>query len=317
LVKSLQSGALSVALCLLLASPVANSQAPGRAWLPAPLEPRNNPSSAEKVALGKRLFNDPALSQTRQYSCASCHQPDSHFTDGRPLALGATGDVHSRHTPTLYNSAYNASFGWDDRGLNTLEAQHLIPLLNQDPIEMGFSTESLDIIKATTGYRADFGRAFPAEGPLADAITLDNLIKAIASYVRTIRPPLSAWDNYLYYDKQSAMSDDAKAGMSLFFSQRLGCSHCHSSFNFSGPVQHAQETAPPVFHNTRVAGSNLAFRAPTLRAIRHTAPYMHAGQFASLRDVLHHYENTHADRVPRFRLSESERIALIAFLEAL
>ncbi len=317
MVTSLPSVALCAALCFLLTTPFAHSQSPERAWLPKPLEPKNNPSSAEKVALGARLFSDPALSQTGTYSCASCHQPDKHFTDGRKVAIGATGDSHTRNTPTLYNSAYNASLGWEDLGLYSLETQHLIPLLNQDPVEMGFSTELLAKLQAVPSYQTDFARVFSDETTSAGVLTLNNIVMAIASYVRTIRPPLSAWDKYLYYDKQSVLSDESKAGMSLFFSDRLACSHCHGSFNFSGPIQHAREETTPVFHNTEVDGSSLSFRAPTLRAIRHTAPYMHAGQLPTLQAVIHHYESSSAERVPEFQLTESERAELIAFLETL
>lgn len=114
--------------------------------LPEPVVPANNPASASKIELGKRLFSEGALSATGEFSCASCHQPQQHFTDGLAVARGATGELHSRNTPTLYNVAYNASFGWDDQGIDTLEAQHLIPLENTDPVEMGFSPKAFGIL---------------------------------------------------------------------------------------------------------------------------------------------------------------------------
>ena len=301
----------SVVLTLLATTLFASSAfACAEPWLPTPIEPEDNPSSAAKVALGEALFSDTQLSGNGTYSCATCHKPEAHFTDGLEVAIGATGELHSRHTPTLYNVAYHASFGWDDTALTSLEDQHIVPLTNKAPVEMGFRDDLLLNIEGT--YSTQFERAFPDE-----SLSLNTVVKAIAAYVRTIRAPESAWDRYVYFDEQEALSAEAKAGMALFFSERLGCSHCHGSFNFSGPLKHLVEQAEPVFHHTGVAGSELSFRAPTLRAIQHTAPYMHAGQLDSLRDVLSHYEQTEAERVPDFKLTEQERIELISFLEAL
>lgn len=279
-------------------------------WLPALIEPEDNPSSTAKIELGQILFNDTRLSGNGTYSCATCHKPANHFTDGLDVAVGATGELHSRNTPTLYNVAYHASFGWEDSALTSLEEQHLVPLTNDAPIEMGFMPSSLEKIEQAYGARIQ--QAFPNE-----TLSLQLIIKAIAAYVRTIRAPESAWDRYVYFDERSAISAEAKAGMTLFFSDRLGCSHCHGSFNFSGPLKHELEQAEPVFHHTGVAASQLSFRAPTLRAIKHTAPYMHAGQLKTLEDVINHYENTDSERVPNFVLSAQERLELISFLESL
>ena len=301
----------SVGLTLLATTFLVSTElAHAQSWLPPPIEPEDNPSSAAKVALGEALFSETQLSATGTYSCATCHKPDAHFTDGLEVAIGATGELHSRHTPTLYNVAYHASFGWDDTALTTLEDQHIVPLTNDAPVEMGFTKDLLPQIEGTHGTQ--FERAFPNE-----SLSLNTIVKAIAAYVRTIRAPESDWDRYVYFDEPAALTQEANAGMTLFFSERLGCSHCHGSFNFSGPLKHAVEQAEPVVHHTGVAGSELSFRAPTLRAIKHTAPYMHAGQLDSLRDVLDHYEQTEAERVPDFKLSKQERIELISFLEAL
>lgn len=284
----------------------------GTDFYPAPLVPADNPSTVEKVALGERLFSEPALSVTGNFSCASCHQPDQHFTDRLPVAIGATGEPHTRNTPTLYNVAFNASLNWDDQGITQLEDQHLIPLLNDDPVEMGYDETLLKALLKDPAYASAFGEAFPGR-----TITTRELAQAIAAYVRTIRAPVSAFDRYLFFDQQSALSDEARAGMALFFSDRTGCSHCHASLNFSGAVVHEFQQAPPVFHITGVGGSEHAFRAPTLRAIRHTEPYMHDGSLASLSAVLDHYQSTQAERVPQFRLTAKEAAQLIAFLESL
>lgn len=286
-----------------------SAPAPAQTWLPAPLEPSSNPSSPAKVALGRELFHATALSGTQRYSCATCHQPERHFTDGLPVAVGATGQSHTRNTPSLYNVAYNASYGWDDSGVTRLEAQHRLSLTSGDPVEMGFDPR---LLVRLNPYRSRFEAAFGDT-----EISLDRVIKAIAAYVRTLRAPISPWDRLIFFDEAAAMEVDARAGMALFFSDRLGCSGCHSSFNFSGPVRHQGADQEPQFHHTGTTRSDRAFRAPSLRAVRFTAPYMHNGAIATLPEVLLHYERTDATEIPDFILTEEERHQLIAFLEAL
>lgn len=257
------------------------------------------------------LFSETLLSSTGEYSCASCHQPQRHFTDGRARALGATGELHQFNTPTLYNVAFNASFGWTDSGLDSLESQHLVPLYNQHPVEMGYQPGLLQKLLEQPAYAHAFQQVF------AEPASTSNMIKAIAAYVRTIRAPVSAFDRYLFFDITDDFAALQQHGMELFFSARLGCTTCHASLNFSGPVQHVIQQAPAAFHITGVGGTTQAFRAPSLRQIANTAPYMHDGSLTSLTEVLHHYETVSAPHVPDFALSDAERSALIAFLQAL
>lgn len=283
--------------------------ASGRGYHPPPLLPEDNPPSEAKIALGQRLFHETALSVNATRSCASCHQPERHFTDGLARAVGALGDEHPHNTPTLYNVAYNTSLGWGDDGLTSLEQQHRVPLFNRAPVEMGYRDEFVTRLEEDASYVAAFEAAFGA------GITTDRIILALASYVRTIRAPQSAFDRYLFYDE--ALDADADAGLSLFFSERLGCATCHASFTLSGPINHAEQKAAPVFHITGVGGSSRAWRAPTLRMVSETGPYMHDGSIPDLAGVLRHYETTDAERVPDFSLSEAERHQLIAFLKTL
>ena len=90
-----------------------------------------------KVRLGRRLFYDTRLSGNGTYACASCHQQKLAFTDGRPHALGSTGQSHARSAMSLANVAFNASYGWADPNTRTLEAQMAVPMFNEHPIEMG------------------------------------------------------------------------------------------------------------------------------------------------------------------------------------
>jgi cytochrome c peroxidase len=281
-------------------------------YLPSPLIPADNPLTPAKVQLGQRLFTETALSVTDAYSCGSCHRPQHHFTDGLPRAVGATGEQHPRNTPTLYNVAYNASFGWLDEGLTQLEAQHLVPLFNNAPLEMGFDDSRLRVLATDPTYVTQFATAF-TDG----VISTENVTKALASYVRTLIAPVSAFDRYLFEDDSTALSASAIAGLELFFSPRLGCAQCHASFNLSGPISHQLQASEPVFHVTGVGSTNIAFRAPTLRMVKHTAPYMHDGSLATLYEVVQHYQQVRVERIPVFDLSAAEQRQLIAFLESL
>lgn len=185
-------------------------------WLPVPNVPPDNPITEEKVQLGRRLFYDTRLSGNGTYSCASCHQQARAFTDGRAQALGSTGESHSRATMTLTNVAYNVLFGWNDRR-RSLEAQIEVPMHNEHPVEMGFKGHEAQVLGRFTASAADVERfrgAFPGEQP---PVTLENIVKAIASFERVLVSGNSAFDRYLYRDDRRGMSPSALRGVSLFF----------------------------------------------------------------------------------------------------
>ncbi len=347
------------ALLVLAAGANTGAGADGYEWklpvgLRAPPVPADNPMSSAKVTLGERLFSDVRLSVTGTYSCASCHIPALAFTDGRTMAIGATGEHHTRNTPTLINVAYAASFGWADPSLTTLEAQHRVPMFNHAPVELGLD-EVLPERLVELGADPLLAPLREVAFPGTDTLTLDQMIQAIASYVRTLISADSVFDRYLYWGEDS-LTPGARRGMKLFFSDRTNCSLCHASFNLSGPVRQQGVPDPlPVFHNTGLYNINGtgrypdagleththramdmgAFRAPTLRNVAVTAPYMHDGSVATLRDVLAHYarggrnwvteaggepgtRSPHQSAAVRgFALSEDESDSLLAFLEAL
>jgi len=131
---------------------------------PTPAVPADNPMSAEKVALGRRLFFEPRLSLTGRYSCASCHDPARAFTDGRAVAVGATGQTLTRGAMSLVNAAYNISFGWAKPEVLSLEQQMVEPLLNQHPVELGLAGRERAVsamLAADADYAAAFAQAFP------------------------------------------------------------------------------------------------------------------------------------------------------------
>jgi cytochrome c peroxidase len=294
-------------------------------WFPLPNVPADNPISEAKVDLGRALFYDERLSGNGTYSCGSCHQQALAFTDGLAHAIGSTGESHSRSTMTLVNVAYNASFGWNERR-QSLESQMEVPMYNEHPIEMGMKRRESEVLARFTKSSRDLERfrsAFPGD---ESPITVANIVKAIASFERILVSTHSPFDRYLYEDDQAAMSPAAKRGVALFFSDRLRCSECHGSVNFSGPTifAGAMPSDPEAFfHDTGVALHPAAFRAPTLRNIAVTAPYMHNGSLATLKDVVQHYarggrpRKEKSDRVRGFAISPSETDDLIAFLQSL
>ncbi len=320
------------------------------AGLPTPKVPADNPMTVAKVGLGRRLFYDTRLSGNGTFACATCHQQAHAFTDGRARAIGSTGAVHARSAMTLTNVAYNASLGWADPTLRTLEAQMAVPMFNEHPIELGLKGREAEVVSRLSEQaddRAMFRAAFPDE---ASPVTLPNIVKAIAAFERTLVSGDSPFDRYLYRDDRRAMSAPALRGMKAFFSRRLRCGECHGSFNLSGPVDFEGAGKPGasvalVFHNTGLydvdgRGAYPAtdrglfdlteqkadmgrFRAPTLRNIAVTAPYMHDGSVRTLEAAISHYaiggkpSPFRSDRVRGFLTSAGEKADLVAFLESL
>lgn len=278
---------------------------------PKPRVPADNPMTAAKVELGRHLFYDTRMSVNGRASCATCHKQELAFTDGMPVSDGATGEKHPRGAMSLVNVAYNAVLTWSNPQMRELERQALVPMFGEHPVELGLREGDgfLDMLRSDPKYRNLFDRAFPETG---ERFTIANVTKAIACFERSIISARSPWDRYHYGGDDNAVSDSAKRGEILFFSQQLSCFRCHGGFNFSGTtVSEGHEVRDPAFHNTglyNVAGPlaypapNLGifeftkdprdvgkFRAPTLRNIALTAPYMHDGSVATLEQVLDHY----------------------------
>lgn len=275
--------------------------------------PEDNPMSLAKVELGRFLFYDTRLSGNETQSCGSCHQQALAFSDGLSHAIGSTGEVHPRGAMSLTNVAYNSVFAWANPLLTALERQALLPMFGELPVEMGLAGrehELMDRLRADARYQGMFPDAFPED---SDPFTVDNVIKAISAFERTLISGSSAYDRWLLQGDRSAMSEPARRGMALFFSERLECIHCHGGFNFSDSVNHDGTVFQQIgFHNNglyNIDGEGTyppdnpglyaftgreqdmgRFRAPTLRNIELTAPYMHDGSLATLEEVIAHYE---------------------------
>ena len=291
--------------------------------------------SADKVELGRHLFYDKRLSFNGRSSCASCHQQALAFTDGRPRAIGTTGGVHPHNSQTLVNVAYNAVYSWADPTMTTLEVKVAVPLFNTDPVELGISGHVqtlLHTLAADPYYRRAFTAVFIQA---AQPISIDNVGRALAAFVRSIIAADSAFDRLLYRDDRTAMSDAAMRGMRLFFSDRLKkYARCHQGQNLGG-----SELGLGGFHNiglteqgglsdvTAAPGDAGKFRTPSLRNIALTAPYMHDGGLATLDAVIDHYAagavsdssapGNASDLVAGFTLTSAERQDLLAFLGSL
>jgi cytochrome c peroxidase len=315
---------------LIVGLPSAAAQTPGDfAWhlprgFPLPFVPADNPMSAAKVALGKRLFFETRLSASGHYSCASCHDPARSYTDGRALAVASDGAPMRRSAMALVNVAYNLSYGWQHPEFRSLEAQMRQPLFNRHPFEVGLGGREQTVIAmlaADASYSQQFLDVFGAAPSVA------RIIKAMAAFERTLIDGHSAFDAYVFDGDHDALSPSAKRGMALFFSGRVGCAGCHSGFNFSGNWRDSNgPTGKASFADDGLRIG--AVRVPTLRNIALTAPYMHDGRFATLDAVLDHYQrvgrvpdSAHGGqrdpRLKRFTLTDGEREDLKAFLLSL
>ena len=324
---------------------------------PRPRVPAANPMSGVKVELGRYLFYDKRMSGNGTQACATCHRQELAFTNGKPLAEGATGQIHPRSAMSLVNVAYSTALTWSNPGLRALEEQALTPMFGRHPVELGLSgrtDEFLERLRSDAVYRTLLPAAFPGQ---RDPFTIPNVTKALAAFERTIISARSPYDRYRYDGDEHAITDSAKRGEVLFFTDRTACFRCHGGFNFSDATGFDGGNSQAVFHNTglynlpglltypppnvgiyeftkRPADAG-KFKAPTLRNVGLTAPYMHDGSIPTLEGVLDHYaaggrtiadgayagaghDNPNKDsRIKGFRLTPRNREDLLAFLRSL
>lgn len=282
--------------------------------------PADNPETADKIALGRRLFSDPALSADRTLACSGCHDPGKAFTDGRPVAVGVSRRKGNRNTPTLINRGYGLSQFWDGRS-ESLEKQALEPIVNRKELNM-----TLEAVVARLRTGGAYGAAF--QSVFHRDVNAEDLARALACYVRSIRSGGSRFDRYLKLGED--LTPEESEGFMLFRGKG-NCTVCHAGPNFSDEL----------FHNTGVAWrkgrlpdlgrfivsgrayDRGAFKTPTLRDVARTAPYMHDGSVATLEEVIEFYDrggrgNPFLDaNIGPLRLTAEEKRALIAFLRAL
>lgn len=293
---------------------------------PATNETDANSTTPEKVELGRLLFFDPVLSQNNDMSCASCHNPDLGFGDGMQQAIGANGKTLPRNAMSLWNVVYNTNFFWDGRAA-TLEEQTNTPITNPD--EMAATPSEIEAdLKAIPAYAPLFEKAFGS----ADSVTYENVQNAIAAFERTLISNNSPFDRYAAGDI-NALTPAQRRGLATFRSAGTRCFECHAAPTFSDddfsvtgvPDLAGQEhdAGRAQVESTSLDG---AFKAPSLRNIALSAPYMHNGVFATLEEVVDFYakgggrdagvENVDI-HVLGFDLTDQEKSDLVAFLYAL
>ncbi len=237
--KLVWAASFLLAAAIVTAAPQAPvAQAVWRPEIPLGLDlympvPEDNPLTAEKVALGRRLFFDPILSRDYTLSCSSCHDPRRAFTDGLPVAVGIQGRQGTRNAPTLVNRVYGKAQFWDGRAAS-LEEQALQPIENPDEIAMTME-EVLARLKAHSDYPSGFLAAFGKEPDSR------NMAQALAAYVRTILSGNAPIDRYMNGERE-VLSEEARRGLRLFRG-KANCTACHLGPTFTDEQ----------FHNTGVA----------------------------------------------------------------
>lgn len=256
--------------------------------LSKPEFPTDNPYSEAKEELGKKLFFDPRLSKSGQISCANCHDPELAWADGRRVAYGHDRQLGTRNVPTVLNIVYAKEYFWDGRAA-TLEDQAKAPIEN--PVEMNFHSRlAVKTIAKIKGYREHFQKAFGSE-----KVTEENIVKAIATFERTIVSPKSKFDKFVSGDKD-ALTDSEINGLHLFRT-KANCINCHNTPYFSDQKFHnvgltyfGREYEDLGLYNISKKNEDVGkFKTATLREISQTAPYMHNGLFPNIRGVLNMY----------------------------
>jgi cytochrome c peroxidase len=280
-----------------------------------------NPQDEAKVELGRKLFFDARLSRDRIQSCASCHDPEKGFSDGRPRALGFEGRELARRSPSVLNAAYNHHQFWDGRA-SSLEQQAEGPLLAAAEMNM-----SADLLSARLGAIPEYNRLF--QGIFEGSPTLKNVAKAIAAFERTLITPNAPFDAYARGNK-NALTLNEKRGLILFIG-KAACVQCHNGPTFTDSRfhrlgVHRRTLGPEDVGRFAVSGHDQdrgAFKTPTLRNVSLGAPYMHDGALKTLEEVVDFYDRG-GDLDPQksplifeLGLSKQEKSDLIAFLRSL
>ncbi|HEU0224207.1 MAG TPA: cytochrome c peroxidase [Steroidobacteraceae bacterium] len=307
--------------------------------------PEDNPLTEEAVELGRRLFYDRRLSGNHAVSCATCHQQRLAFTDGRATGVGVSGRPLAFNSMSLANLMWGPQrFFWNGRA-DSLEEQVLVPIENPDEMD-----RDLQQLVAELGADADYRLRFDAA---YGEVSAEAISRALATFLRTLVSANSRYDRYLR--GEITLDAQEELGRKLFMAhpdvkaslRGANCIDCHSQFLTSGfsagldgfsnngldDEQHLQPGLEAVTGDPAHRGM---FKVPTLRNIALTAPYMHDGRFATLEEVLRHYnggvqpsatlsplivEASNVDGASpsgiSLQLSEEEQAAVVAFLHTL
>jgi cytochrome c peroxidase len=256
--------------------------------------------SPQQIDLGRLLFFDPVLSGNKDLSCANCHNPAKGFSDGMARSVGASGQLHPRSAPTLWNSAFLKSLLWDARA-DSLEQQALGPLFSE--LEMANTPEQLMAnLNQVDAYPELFTQAFPNS---EDAMVIANITTALTAFQSSLISLNSPYDRYAHGDSK-ALNPEQLEGLNVFRSFVARCSQCHTPPLFTNQQVAVIGTPEPegmprdigaqaTFGAERLRGG---FKVPTLRNIALTAPYMHSGRFATLLEATEFYTKGRGHAVP-------------------
>jgi cytochrome c peroxidase len=300
--------------------------------LPKVKLPEDNFLTEEGVELGRRLFSEPRLSRDNSQSCASCHEPARAFTDGRPQSIGASGDRGRRNAMPLVNLAWAREFFWDGRA-RTLREQVLMPI--QDAHEMNETLERVVTkLAADANYPAQFKAAFGSS-----EITTNGLALALEQFLLTLVSQESRFDHAAR--KLVKLTSQEQRGLQLFVTEHdparglrgADCFHCHGGNLFSNhqSMNNGLEERAGDLGRMEITKSEVdrgKFKVPSLRNVALTAPYMHDGRFATLAEVVAHYNgplhrsatldpNLAKHPEAGLNLSVGDQAALVAFLKTL
>ena len=310
--------------------------------LPPIQHPAESPYSDAVYKLGYTLFNDGKLSASGQIACASCHDPDLGWGDGKRVSFGHDRQTGMRNAPTIENVGFLKAFFWDGRAAS-LEQQALMPI--QDPVEMAFNLEDLvERLAGDASYVTLFENAYGE-----NSLSATNIAKALASFQRTIKSRKSDFDYFLMSLSENdtakqqrysrKLSDDALWGLDLF-RRKARCVNCHhgprftdDNFHNLGLTWYKREYEDLGRYNVTGDPKDVGkFKTPSLRGVMNTKPWMHNGLFSSMEGILNIYNNGGVPTQPdeddplspitssllqKLDLSDAEINALVAFLEAI
>jgi cytochrome c peroxidase len=287
---------------------------------PQPAIPENNLPTADRIELGRRLFFDPILSRDSTISCASCHHVDKKFTDGLPISIGIENRIGIRNAPSLLNVAYQPTMFWDG-GVPNLEQQILAPI--ESHFEMDFNL--INVVARLNTIEAYKTLSLKAYNQLP---SIFSVTRAIACFERTLFTGTSKYDDYVYNNNKNALSASEINGMNIFLGEDGECFHCHGTYLFTdntfknnGIFLNYEDSG-----RARITGFPAdvgKFKVPSLRNVANTAPYMHNGSFATLEEIVEHYNSggkSHPNKsglIQPLNLTTQEKIDLVNFLKAL
>jgi len=306
-----------------------------------------NPLTRAKIELGRQLYFDPRLSADSTVSCASCHNPAEGYSAHTKTGVGIRGQLGGRNSPVSFNRILSGPQFWDGR-VDSLEAQAVGPI--QNPIEMGFTHEG--VVKRLGDipvYKKQFEKIF-------GELSIDRVGQAIAAFERVLVTAPSPYDYHeqmrtfagldpddiaedpdlakRYAEAKAAveahpMSEEAKRGREIFFTEKGNCTACHVGANLADEKYHnigigMDKPEPDLgrFVVTKDPKDTGAFKTPTVRNVALTAPYMHDGSVATLEEVVEWYDkgghpNPHlSDKIRPLKLTDQEQADLVAFMKA-